>query len=112
MYSEFLTSSNYSLLSSSLIKNDTIKLSPEHADHIARANSGFIVVRYEQNNPTPVPQSRDTVIIMPLVRASGTGKASSTEKESDTLEMGIKDIPIRSITTASSMGFLKGSERK
>ena len=58
--------------------------------------------------PVPVPHIKDMVIIMPLVRASGTGKASSHEKAKETLVIGIKDIPIRSIDVLSRTTLFEG----
>ena len=69
-------------------------------------------MRLLHRNPVPVPHISDTVIIIPFVRASGTGKASSTLKVKDRLEIGMTEKPTSNITKLSTMVFFKGSDPK
>lgn len=59
-----------------------------------------------------MPQIRPKVIIRPLVRASGTGKVSSTVKVNATGLIGITVAPIKNIVTISTAGILEGNEKK
>jgi hypothetical protein len=50
--------------------------------------------------------------MMPLVRASGHGKVSSTVKAKATGVIGTTVAPIKNIVINSTAGLLKGSEKK
>lgn len=108
MYSEFFTSSNCNRRRSSCTKNEITKARKAEAVQKARAYIGLLWASDEQRKPVPVPQISEIVIIIPLVMASGTGKASSTLKVKAMLEMGITEKPISSITKLSSIVFFKG----
>ena len=57
----------------------------------------------EPNRPVAVLKKRPQVIMIPLVRISGTGKVSSTVKANITGVVGTTEIPIKSITKASNI---------
>jgi hypothetical protein len=59
-----------------------------------------------------VPQTRPIINIIPLVMASGTGNANSTENAKPTLTIGTSEKPSRSIQTASTKGFFNGRDRE
>jgi hypothetical protein len=50
--------------------------------------------------------------MMPLVRASGTGKVSSTVNANATGVIGTTVAPIKNIVINSIAGFLNGSDKK